>query len=130
MCATPSLDRTPRLITVDDFRFVWLAQLDRVRDPIEALKVLDVHPQFGEYSRQIKVPRRSSEETKIKNRPRDNEETGIPSILCTGCGRKGHAVKICFFCASPYFNETSTPFLKSAGGKKLLAILTLYIHSD
>jgi hypothetical protein len=50
------LDRTPRLITVDDFRFVWLAQLDRIRDQIEALKLLDVHPQFGEYSRQIKVP--------------------------------------------------------------------------
>jgi hypothetical protein len=26
------LDRTPRLITVNDFRFVWLAQLDRIRD--------------------------------------------------------------------------------------------------
>jgi hypothetical protein len=88
------LDRTPRLITVDDFRFVWLAQLDRIRDQIEALKLLDVHPQFGEYSRQIKVPRRSSQERKIKKSPRENEETGIPPLLCTGCGRRGHAVAI------------------------------------
>jgi hypothetical protein len=60
------IDRTPRLVTVNDFRFVWLAHLDRIRDQIEALQLLDVHPQFGEYSRQIKVPRRSSQETKIK----------------------------------------------------------------
>ena len=60
------LDRTPRLLTVDDFRFVWLAQLDRIRDQIEALKLLDVHPQFGEYSRQIKVTRRSSQDKNQK----------------------------------------------------------------
>jgi hypothetical protein len=35
------LDRTPGLITVDDFRFVWLAQLDRIRDQIEALTLLE-----------------------------------------------------------------------------------------
>jgi hypothetical protein len=33
-----TLDRPPRLITVNDFRFVWLAQLDRIRDQIEALR--------------------------------------------------------------------------------------------
>jgi hypothetical protein len=39
-----TLDRSSRLIIVEDFRFVWLAQLDRVRDSIEALKFVDVHP--------------------------------------------------------------------------------------
>jgi hypothetical protein len=116
------LDRTPRLITVNDFRFVWLAQLDRIRDQIEALKLLDIHPSYGEYSHQYKVVRHPPQETKIKKRPRDNEDKGIPPLLCTGCGRKGHAVATCFFRASPYYNETATPFLKSAGGKKLLAV--------
>jgi hypothetical protein len=82
------LDRTPRLITVNDFRFVWLAQLDRIRDQIEALKLLDIHPSYGEYSHQFKVVRRPPQETKIRKRPRDNEDKGIPPLLCTGCGRK------------------------------------------
>jgi hypothetical protein len=62
-----SLDRPPRLITVNDFRFVWLAQLDRIRDQIEALKLVDIHPNYGEYSHQYKIPRRSSHEKKSKN---------------------------------------------------------------
>jgi hypothetical protein len=127
-----SLDRPPRLITVNDFRFVWLAQLDRIRDQIEALKLLDIHPNYGEYSHQYKIPRRSSHETKIKKHSRENEDKGIPPLLCTGCGRKGHAVATCFFRSSPYHNETATPFLKSAGGKKLLAVDpdAVYIPSE
>jgi hypothetical protein len=41
-------------------------------------------------------------------------------------------VATCFFRASPCYNETATPFLKSAGGKKLLAVDpdAMYISSE
>jgi hypothetical protein len=101
LCYIVLLTRPPRLITVKDFRFFWLAQLDRIRDQIEALKLLDIHPTFGEYSHQFKVARRPSQKTIIKKRPRENEDKGIPPLLCTGCGRKSHVVAACFFRASP-----------------------------
>ena len=39
-----TLDRTPRFITVDDFRFLWRVQLKKLREAIDALRFVDVHP--------------------------------------------------------------------------------------
>ena len=51
---------------------MWLAQLHKLREAIDALKIVDAHPQYGENSRQIKTPHRSSLETKSKKRPREH----------------------------------------------------------
>ena len=51
---------TPRLITIEDFRFVWLAQLAKLLESIDALRFIDVSPLYGDHSRQIKGPPRSS----------------------------------------------------------------------
>ena len=98
-----TLDMTPRLITLDDFRFVWLAQLKMIREQIEALTLLDVHPRYGEYSRQIKVAVTLSTIPK----KRKSEPAAPPQKLsCTGCGRGGHLVDTCRFTTSPFFNST------------------------
>ena len=65
---------TPRLITIEDFRFVWLAQLAKLGEPIDALRFIDVSPLYGDNSREIKSPSRSSQD-KIKKRPRENEQS-------------------------------------------------------
>ena len=114
-----NLDMTPRLITVDDFRFVWMAQLNKLREAIDALKIVDVHPNYGDHSRQIKTLHRSVPETKFKKRPRSNEESAVP-LICTGCGRGGHIVSTCRFRTSPFWNTTNKPFLESKGGREML----------
>ena len=84
---------TPRLITIEDFRFVWLAQLAKLRESIDALRFIDVFPLYGDHSRQFKASPRSSQD-KTKKRPRDDEQSvqsdksdKIERPLCTGCGR-------------------------------------------
>jgi hypothetical protein len=44
---------TPRLITVDDYRFVWLKQLSLIRERVKANELLDIHPSYGQYHRNI-----------------------------------------------------------------------------
>ena len=46
---------TPRLITVDDVQFFWLKQLSLIRERIHANQLLDIHPAYGEYSRNIPI---------------------------------------------------------------------------
>ena len=65
---------TPRLITIEDFRFVWLAQLAKLRESIDALRFIDVSPLYGDRSRQMKPPPPSSLD-KIKKRPREDEQS-------------------------------------------------------
>ena len=102
---------TPRLITIEDFRFVWLAQLAKLRESIDALRFIDVSPLYGDHSRQIKAPPRSSLD-KIKKCPREDEQSvqsdKFERPLCTGCGRLGHFVATCFYTTSPYFKSTQT----------------------
>ena len=118
-----TLDRTPRLITVDDFRFVWRAQLRKLREAIDALRFVDVHPTYGDHSRQIKNSNRPPQEPRIKKRQREDEKPEqSDKPHCTGCGRLGHLVATCRFGSSPYFNSTEKPFLQSEGGKDLLKI--------
>ena len=115
-----SLNNTiPRLITIEDFRFVWLAQLAKLRESIDALQFIDVFPLYGDHSRQIKAPPRSSLD-KIKKRPREDEQSvqsdksdKYERPLCTGCGRLGHFVATCFYSSSPYYNSTDVPYINS-----------------
>ena len=118
-----TLNRTPRLITVDDFWFVWRAQLRKLREAIDALRFVDVHPTSGHHSHQIKNSNRPPQEPRIKKRQREDEkpeQSDRPH--CTGCGRLGHFVATCRFNSSPYFNSTEKSFLQSEGGKDLSKI--------
>ena len=76
-----SLDiTTPRLITIEDFRFLWLAQLAKLRESIDALKFIGVFPLYGDNSRQIKAPPRCSLD-KIKICPRENGLCNLRSLI-------------------------------------------------
>jgi Reverse transcriptase (RNA-dependent DNA polymerase) len=111
------LGETPRLITVDDFRFVWLKQLSLIRERVEANKLLDIHPSYGPYSRNM--PPQSVANPQSKKRK--VEETQPPQkSKCTGCGRGGHIVDTCRFTASPFYNSTNTPYLESKSGREML----------
>jgi hypothetical protein len=59
------LGEAPRLITVDDFRFVWLKQLSLIRERVEANKLLDIHTSYGPYSRNM--PPQSVANPRLKN---------------------------------------------------------------
>ena len=119
-----TLDRTPRLITVDDFRFLWHAQLRKLREAVDSLRFVDVHPTYGDHSRQIKNSNRPPQEPRIKKRQREDEkpeQSDRPH--CTGCGRLGHLIATCRLSSSPYFSvEKVKLFLQSEGGKDLLKI--------
>jgi hypothetical protein len=92
---------------VDDFRFVWLQQLSLIREQVEANKLLDIHPSYGPYSRNM--PPQSV--TNPQSKKRKIEETQPPQkSKCTGCGRGGHLVDTCRFTASPFYNSTNTPY--------------------
>ena len=116
---------TPRFITIEDFRFVWLAQLAKLRESIDALRFIDVSPLYRDHSRQIKAPPRISLD-KIKKRPREDEQSvqsdKSDRPLCTGCGKVGHLVATCFYTSSPYFNSTDAPYINSEGHKQLMKV--------
>jgi hypothetical protein len=61
------LGETPRLITVDDFRFVWLKQLSLIRERVEANKLLDIHPSYGPYSRNMPPQSVTNPQSKTKD---------------------------------------------------------------
>ena len=116
---------TPRFITIEDFRFVWLAQFAKLRESIDALRFIDVSPLYRDHSRQIKAPPRISLD-KIKKRPREDEQSvqsdKSDRPLCTGCGKVGHLVATCFYTSSPYFNSTDAPYINSEGHKQLMKV--------
>jgi hypothetical protein len=111
------LGETPRLINVDDFRFVWLKQLSLIRERVEANKLLDIHPSYGPYHRNMSP----QSFTNPQSKKRKIEETQPPQkSKCTGCGRGSHMVDACRFTASPFYNSTNTPYLESKSGREML----------
>jgi hypothetical protein len=108
---------TPRLITVDDYRFVWLKQLSLIRERVKANELLHIHPSYGQYYRNIPPQSVSNPQPKKSK----IEQTQPPQkSKCTGCGRGGHMVDTCRFTASPFYNSTTTKYLESKSGREML----------
>ena len=115
----------PIITTIEDFRFVLRAQLNRLRDLAQDMRDIGWTLIGSDHTRYLK-------EKPIRKRPVPN--SSIPSgeqplqkksskiILdptCTGCGRNNHTVEFCHFKGSPYYNSSNELYSKSEAFVKL-----------
>ena len=114
----PIKGKLPKLTLVNQFRFVWLHQLQQCREMIQTVGLFGVTCTYLPSSRQLNTTSKT-EEVASKKRSLSLDDS-TKSNLCTGCGRKGHAQSTCHFKNSKYYNTGTGPYVDSRHYAQLL----------
>jgi hypothetical protein len=115
----------PNIITIEDFRFIFRAQLNRLRDLAQDMRDVGWTLTGSDQTRYLKekpirkhpVPNSSipSDEQPVQKK----SSNSTVDTLCTGCGRNNHTVESCHFKTSPYYNSSDVPYRTSQAFVKL-----------
>jgi hypothetical protein len=116
MCFRPFNSVKPVIETVEDFRSVWKAQLESIRDQAQDVRDVGWILQGTDQTKHLvdKLIRKRSSAT-ISDPPLTQKSSKlVDNPLCTGCGRSNHTVDSCHFKSSPYYNATDKAYTASA----------------
>ena len=103
--------------TISDFRFIWLAQLDCLRN--KAQDMWDVGWTLtGNDNTNNKVLRKSHTPPS-DDQPKPKKPATVDSVTCTGCGRANHLLETCRFKETRFFDATDQPYKQSTAYKLL-----------
>ena len=109
----------PAIITVEDFRFVLRAQLNRSRDLAQDMRDVGWTLIGSDQTRHLKekpIRKRPVPNSSIPSSKQPLQKKSSKSIvdpICTGCGRNNHTVESCHFKGSPYYNSSDQLYSKS-----------------
>ena len=98
--------------TVSDFRFVWKAQLERLRNQAQDMRDIGWVLVGNENTKHIPdkpIRKRLYSSTSEQAQPVKVKKLD-EKLLCTGCGRPNHNVETCRFKGTKFFNSTQTPY--------------------
>ena len=107
--------------TVSDFRFIWLAQLECLRNKAQDMRDIGWTLIGSDNTKQVpdKVIRKRHPPPS-DDQPRSKKPaTTVDTVTCTGCGRANHMLETCHFKETKFFNTTDQPYHKSAVYKLL-----------
>jgi hypothetical protein len=111
------------VMTVDDFRLALRSMLDTLREmalTMESFGVQQLYTASTAVNCSIPPPNNSSLPT-VPSGSRKRPKAVPGDLGCIGCGRQNHTREQCHFKSSTFFNTSSSPFLTSVNGIKLLA---------
>ena len=106
----------PVIETVEDFRFIWRAQLKRLRDRAQDMRDVGYILQGTDHTKHFadKPIRKRPSPTHSEAPLQKKTAVSDTDTLCTGCGRNNHIVSTCHFKTSPYYNATDKAYTASA----------------
>jgi hypothetical protein len=103
--------RKEKIETVSDFRFVWKAQLERLRNQAQDMRDIGWVLVGNENTKHIPdkpIRKRLYSSASDQGQPVKVKKLDV-KLLCTGCGRPNHNVETCRFKNTKFFNSTQTP---------------------
>jgi hypothetical protein len=92
--------KVPKLTSINQIRYIWLAQLKQCREMIQTVSLFGVTCTYLPASRQLNTTSKTEEGASKKRSLSPDDST--KSNLCHGCGRLGHAQSTCHFKNSKY----------------------------
>ena len=121
ICTRPFNGVKPIIETVEDFRFVWKAQMKRLRDQAQDMRDVGWILQGTDNTKHIidKPIRKRPSVTHSEQPLQKKSVTSVTDQLCTGCGRNNHMVDSCHFTTSPYYNASNKAYTASAAYAEL-----------
>lgn len=108
--------RKIEILTVNDFRFAWRSQLQRLRNLTQDLRDMGISVAGTDSTKFITdkpIQKRSAVLTPEQQPPRKSNKA-VPDLSCTGCGRTNHLVDTCQFGSSIFFNPIKVAYRDSA----------------
>ena len=101
--------------TVSDFRFIWLAQLECLRNKAQDMRDIGWTLIGSDNTKQVpdKVLRKRHTPPSDDQPKSKKPAITVDTVICTGCGRANHMLENCHFKETKFFNATDQPYKQS-----------------